>query len=424
MSINYLHEIERLRVERNAVILAHNYQLPEIQDVADYVGDSLGLSRQAAQTDADVIVFCGVHFMAETAAVLSPGKRVLIPDLEAGCSLAASITADDLRAWKADHPGAVVVSYVNTTAEVKAESDYCCTSANAVEVVDSIPREQEVLFLPDMFLGNHVKKVGNVTCTPPCSLLRSDGPGSATRQADFMVHPECGCTTPAMYLASAGGDSMDQTHILSTGGMLRHAKESSANEFVVATETGILHTLRKQNPGKQFHAVAESMLCRFIEDDHPGQAVPLPRGRRLRSERPSRSRGARSNAHRTNAGRGIAPPTNAQSASPRREYPTPPFPPPLRHSRAGGNLAATRQRRDPSPLFPSAPVLSTVCGGELERGPPHPPINAPPAITATPRSSFRESGNPGRPLPSFPRRREPRSGATAARSSPQSTPPQ
>ena len=275
MSINYSHEIERLRVERNAVILAHNYQLPEIQDVADYVGDSLGLSRQAAQTDADVIVFCGVHFMAETAAVLSPGKRVLIPDLEAGCSLAASITADDLRAWKADHPGAMVVSYVNTTAEVKAESDYCCTSANAVEVVDSIPREQEVLFLPDMFLGNHVKKVTGRTNISvwlgECHVHAAVQPVEIRRarerhpQADFMVHPECGCTTPAMYLASAGDDSMDQTHILSTGGMLRHAKESSANEFVVATETGILHTLRKQNPGKQFHAVAESMLCRFMK---------------------------------------------------------------------------------------------------------------------------------------------------------------
>ena len=176
-------EIRALKQESNAVILAHNYQIGDVQDAADYVGDSLGLSQQAAKTDADVIVFCGVHFMAETAAILSPDKRVLIPDLEAGCSLAASIDAEQLRAWKAEHPGAVVVSYVNTTAEVKAESDYCCTSANAVEVVASIPEEQEVLFLPDMFLGNHVRKMtgprtstfggANATCTPPSSLSRS-----------------------------------------------------------------------------------------------------------------------------------------------------------------------------------------------------------------------------------------------------------
>ena len=152
-------DVLRLKRERNAVVLAHNYQIGEVQDVADYVGDSLGLSQQAAATDADVIVFCGVHFMAETAAVLAPGKKVLIPDLEAGCSLADSITADQLRDWKADHPDAAVVSYVNTTAEVKAESDYCCTSANAVAIVQSIPEDQEVLFLPDMFLGNHVKKL-------------------------------------------------------------------------------------------------------------------------------------------------------------------------------------------------------------------------------------------------------------------------
>lgn len=275
MPIDFLREIERLRVERNAVILAHNYQLPEIQDVADYVGDSLGLSRQAAATDADLIVFCGVHFMAETAAVLSPEKRVLIPDLEAGCSLAASITADDLRKWKADHPGAAVVSYVNTTAEVKAESDFCCTSANAVEVVESIPQEQEVLFLPDMFLGAHVQKVtgrSNISVWwGECHVHAAVRPIEIRRarerhpQADFMVHPECGCTTPAMYLASESDDSMDRAHILSTGGMLRHARESGASEFVVATETGILHTLQKQNPGKRFHAVAESMLCRFMK---------------------------------------------------------------------------------------------------------------------------------------------------------------
>jgi quinolinate synthase len=268
-------EIERLKRERNAVVLAHNYQVGEVQDVADYVGDSLGLSQQAAATDADVIVFCGVHFMAETAAILSPSKRVLIPDLDAGCSLASSITGDDLRRWKSEHPGAAVVSYVNTTAEVKAESDYCCTSANAVQVVQSIPEDTEVLFLPDMFLGNHVRKMTGRTnisvwlgeCHVHAAISPDDIQSARDSHpgADLMVHPECGCTTPAMYLASAGDPSMVNAHILSTGGMMRHARESTASEFLVATETGILHTLRKQNSEKRFHAVAESMVCRFMK---------------------------------------------------------------------------------------------------------------------------------------------------------------
>ena len=268
-------DVFRLKRERNAVVLAHNYQVGEVQDVADYVGDSLGLSQQAAVTDADVIVFCGVHFMAETAAVLAPGKKVLIPDLEAGCSLADSITAEQLREWKADHPGAAVVSYVNTTAEVKAESDYCCTSANAVAVVQSIPEDQEVLFLPDMFLGNHVKKLtGRKNLSVwwgECHVHAAVRPADILRardehpDAEFMVHPECGCTTPAMYYAATDDRSMRGAHILSTGGMLRHAKESAADEFVVATETGILHTLRKHNPAKTFHPVAESMVCRFMK---------------------------------------------------------------------------------------------------------------------------------------------------------------
>ncbi len=273
--LDYVAEIERLKIERNAVVLAHNYQIGDVQDVADFVGDSLGLSRQAAKTDADVIVFCGVHFMAETAAILSPEKRVLIPDLEAGCSLASSITADQLRDWKADHPGAVVVSYVNTTAEVKAESDYCCTSSNAVEIVASIPADREVLFLPDMFLGNHVKKMTGRTnmsiwlgechvhaAVQPVEIIKAR---EIHPNAEFMVHPECGCTTPAMYLASQNDSSMDGAHILSTGGMMARAKESAASEFVVATETGILHALRKSNPNKSFHAVTESMICRFMK---------------------------------------------------------------------------------------------------------------------------------------------------------------
>jgi len=273
--LDYVREIERLKSERKAVVLAHNYQIGDVQDVADFVGDSLGLSRQAAQTDADVIVFCGVHFMAETAAILSPEKRVLIPDLEAGCSLASSITADQLRAWKAEHPSAAVVSYVNTTAEVKAESDYCCTSSNAVQIVDSIPADQEVLFLPDMFLGNHVKKLTGRTNMSiwlgECHVHAAVQPIEITRareahpKAEFMVHPECGCTTPAMYLSSQNDASMDGAHILSTGGMMTRAKESSASEFVVATETGILHALRKENPDKSFHAVTEAMICRFMK---------------------------------------------------------------------------------------------------------------------------------------------------------------
>ena len=268
-------DVSRLKRERNAVVLAHNYQVGEVQDVADYVGDSLGLSQQAAVTEADVIVFCGVHFMAETAAVLAPGKKVLIPDLEAGCSLADSITAEQLRDWKAEHPGAAVVSYVNTTAEVKAESDYCCTSANAVAVVQSIPEDQEVLFLPDMFLGNHVKKLTGrknlLVWWGECHVHAAVRPADILRardehpDAEFMVHPECGCTTPAMYYAATDDRSMRGAHILSTGGMLRHAKESEADEFVVATETGILHTLRKHNPAKTFHPVAESMVCRFMK---------------------------------------------------------------------------------------------------------------------------------------------------------------
>src|ERR671926_268201 len=207
-------EIRRLARQRNAVILAHNYERPEVQDVADFVGDSLGLSREAAKTEADVIVFCGVHFMAETAAILSPNKTVLLPDLAAGCSLAATIDGEQLRAWKSEHPGAVVVAYVNTTADVKAESDYCCTSGNAVEVVNSIPAETEILFLPDMFLGAHVRRITgrknmhvwmgechvHAGIDPEdIRLQRAEHPG-----AEFLIHPECGCATSVVKAVSAG----------------------------------------------------------------------------------------------------------------------------------------------------------------------------------------------------------------------------
>ena len=227
-------EIRRLARMRNAVILAHNYQVPEVQDVADYVGDSLGLSRQAAATDADVIVFCGVHFMAETAAILSPSKRVLIPDLEAGCSLAATIDAAQLAAWKAEHPGAIVVSYVNTTAEVKALSDYCCTSGNAERVIRAIPEDKEILFLPDMFLGTYLEKVtGRKMHVWPgeCHVHAGIRPEDIDRarvehgNADLLVHPECGCASQCMYFKASGDLDADRTHILSTEGMVTHARK-------------------------------------------------------------------------------------------------------------------------------------------------------------------------------------------------------
>jgi len=231
-------EVRALALERDAVVIAHNYQRPEVQDVADYVGDSLGLSRRAAATDASTIVFCGVHFMAETAAILSPDKTVLLPDLGAGCSLAASITGDQLREWKAQHPGAVVVSYVNTTAEVKAETDYCCTSGNAPQVIEAIPRDREILFLPDLYLG----------------LWLDEAP-----DAELLVHPECGCASQAMAFADG------RTQILSTEKMVNYAKQSPKQRFLVATETGILHRLRLEAPGKQFDPVREDAECRYMK---------------------------------------------------------------------------------------------------------------------------------------------------------------
>ncbi len=268
-------EIKELARQRNAVILAHNYERAEVQDVADYVGDSLGLSREAAATKADVIVFCGVHFMAETAAVLSPGKMVLLPDLAAGCSLASTIDAEQLIAWKAEHPGAVVVSYVNTTAEVKAESDYCCTSGNAVEIVNSIPADREILFLPDMFLGAHVRRVTgrenihvwmgechvHAGIDPEhISLQRAAHPG-----AEFLIHPECGCATSVVEAVSAGDIDPRGVQILSTEGMIRRPGISDADEFIVATEVGILHRLRRDNPGKTFHAANPQAVCAYMK---------------------------------------------------------------------------------------------------------------------------------------------------------------
>ena len=271
-------EVRALAEERNAVILAHNYQVPEVQDVADFVGDSLGLSRQAAATDADVIAFCGVHFMAETASILSPGKTVLLPDLDAGCSLADSITADQLRDWKAQHPGAIVVMYVNTTAEVKAETDYCCTSSNAVQVVEHIRREHgqdvEILFGPDMWLGAYVERVTGRRMhvwDGECHVHAGIRPADITAvreahpDAEFMIHPECGCTTQVMEYVAAGDVDPERTHMLSTGGMLDFARESDADTFIVATETGMLHPLAKENPAKSFMPANRAAACRYMK---------------------------------------------------------------------------------------------------------------------------------------------------------------
>jgi quinolinate synthase len=270
-----IEEIAEWKKKRNAIILAHNYQLPEIQDMADVLGDSLALARAAAKTEADVIVFCGVHFMAETAAILNPEKTVLLPDLEAGCSLADSITVDQLRAWKAEHPGAVVVAYVNTSAEVKAESDYCCTSSNAVQVVQSIPEDQEILFLPDQFLGSYVKRMtgrDNIHIwMGECHVHAGIAPVDVTStfeahpKAELLVHPECGCSTSNMYLLAEGHLPKTRTHILSTGGMLTHANNSAADEFIVATEVGILHRMQQQNPGKRFVPANPNAICPFMK---------------------------------------------------------------------------------------------------------------------------------------------------------------
>ena len=272
-------EVRQLASERDAVILAHNYQVPEVQDVADYVGDSLGLSRQAARAGAGTIVFCGVHFMAETASILSPEKTVLIPDLDAGCSLADSITAEEVRAWKADHPGAVVVMYVNTSAAVKAETDYCCTSSNAVGVVEHIYREHgedaEILFGPDMWLGAYVEKrtgrrmhVWSGECHVHAGIRPADieATREAHPEADFLIHPECGCSTSVMEYVASGDVNAEGVHMLSTGGMLDYAREAEAGRTaIVATETGMLHPLRQAAPDTEFIAANEAASCRFMK---------------------------------------------------------------------------------------------------------------------------------------------------------------
>ncbi|VVJ16621.1 Quinolinate synthetase (EC [Amycolatopsis camponoti] len=268
-------EVRRLAKQRDAVLLAHNYQVPEIQDIADHTGDSLALSRIAASSDASTIVFCGVHFMAETAKILAPEKTVLIPDARAGCSLADSITGAELRVWKAEHPGAVVVSYVNTTAEVKAETDICCTSSNAVDVVASIPADQEVLFLPDQFLGAHVKRVTGREnmhiwageCHVHAGINGAELAERAAENpsADLFIHPECGCATSALYLAGEGAVAPERVKILSTGDMVHEARDTKAKTVLVATEIGMIHQLRKAAPGIDFRAVNDRASCRYMK---------------------------------------------------------------------------------------------------------------------------------------------------------------
>src|SRR5205809_1874069 len=268
-------EIRALKAERRAVILAHNYQRPEIQDVADVVADSLRMARRATELDAPVLVICGVHFMAETAAIANPDKRLLIPDLDAGCSPAESVRTADVRTWRATHPDGLVVAYVNCSAAVKAEADYCCTSGNAVAVVRALPPDVPVLFVPDFFLGSHVRRITGRAldvwmgeCHVHAALTPADVEARRREypDAEFLVHPECGCVTSTMYYASADGDvAAGRTHIVSTEQMTERARTSPARRFVVATETGVLHRLRRENPDKQFHALAESAECRFMK---------------------------------------------------------------------------------------------------------------------------------------------------------------
>ena len=268
-------KILKLKKEKDVVILAHNYQIPEVQDVADFVGDSLGLARQAAKTSNKTILFCGVHFMAETAAIISPEKKVIIPDLEAGCSLSDSITVEQLRKWKKEHPNSITVGYVNTTAEIKSELDYCCTSSNAVNVVKAIPSEKDILFLPDMFLGSYVAKMTGrknmFIWAGECHVHAGITPSDINKKlesmenAEFLIHPECSCTSPMLYDIASGSYKNRQVQVLSTEGMMKYAKNSISNEFVVATETGILYRMKQENPEKTFVPASEKAECQYMK---------------------------------------------------------------------------------------------------------------------------------------------------------------
>ncbi|MBV9178043.1 MAG: quinolinate synthase NadA [Nitrososphaeraceae archaeon] len=274
LDTDYRNRILAVKKKKNAVIIAHNYQPPEVQDIADFVGDSLALSRNAAQTNADTIIFCGVHFMAETASIICPEKTVLIPDLGAGCSLASTINAHELKAWMTEHPNAVIVCYVNTSAEVKALSDYCCTSSNAVKVVNSIPKDREVLFLPDMFLGSYVAEITkrkNMYIWPgECHVHAGIHAEEINKMlatfsnGEFLVHPECSCTSSTLY-HMATGELTKRGHILSTEGMMNHVRTSDAKQFVIATETGIIHRMQKENPNKEFIPLKEDAVCKYMK---------------------------------------------------------------------------------------------------------------------------------------------------------------
>ena len=253
-------KINKLKRERNAIILAHNYQIGEVQDIADYVGDSLGLSIQASKTKADVIVFCGVHFMAETAAIISPNKKVIMPDVNAGCPMADMITVEGLRKLKAEHPDAKVVCYVNSSAAIKAESEICCTSANAVRVVQSLKDAKEIIFIPDQYLGHYVSTIVKDKkfifwqgfCPTHMRILPKHIEDARKKHpnAKVMVHPECRPETIAL-----------ADEVLSTGGMLKYAKESDAKEIIVGTEIGIIHRLQKENPKKKFYPAFDKATC-------------------------------------------------------------------------------------------------------------------------------------------------------------------
>ena len=262
-----VNRIQHLKKERNAIILAHSYQREEVQDIADFVGDSLGLSREAAKTDAEIIVFAGVHFMAETAAILNPGKTVLIPDIEAGCSLADTIKASDVEAWKDEHPDGIVVAYVNTSAEVKALADVCVTSANAVAVVSELDQGHPIFFVPDMFLGAHVERATGRKMTlwlGECHVHAGIGEKEINSKmiehsdAEFLIHPECSCGSACLYLKP-------DAKIMSTEGMVRYSKTAPSQEFVVATEVGILHRLQRFSPDKLFYPIKESAVCEYMK---------------------------------------------------------------------------------------------------------------------------------------------------------------
>ena len=272
MDLNILKEISDLKKKKNAVILAHNYQIPEVQDIADFIGDSLGLAKKALEVEAEVIIFCGVHFMAETASILCPNKKILLPDLEAGCSLADSINLQQLQDWKKKNPGAVVVSYVNTTAEIKAESDYCFTSSNAVKIIESIDKDKKILFLPDMFLGAYVQRktkrkidIWPGECHVHAAMTYEEIKNLRDEyvETEVLIHPECACGSEAMYYSEKNNDK--NVHFLSTEAMINKAKSSSAKNIIVATETGVIHKLEKTSPEKNFIPINRTATCKYMK---------------------------------------------------------------------------------------------------------------------------------------------------------------